>query len=149
MKKRVITLSAAALAVVGSQAADGKIWEVSATLKGFYDDNVTTAPSNEIESGGIEFSPALSLNYGNGTDLDISAGYAYGLRWYDDRPTDDQDHGHELGLSLDKAFTDTSRLSLSESYVVAQEPALLDGGTPLRLEAVSYTHLTLPTILRV
>ena len=42
--------------------------------------------------------------------------------------------GHELGLSLNKAFTDTSRLSLSESYVVAQEPALLDGGTPLRLE---------------
>ena len=134
MKKRVITLSAAALAVVGTQAADAKIWEVSATLKGFYDDNVTTAPSNEIESGGIEFSPAMSLNFGNGTDLDISAGYAYGLRWYDDRPTDDQDHGLELGLSLNKAFTDTSRLSLSESYVVAQEPALLDGGTPLRLE---------------
>ena len=58
MKKRVITLSAAALAVVGTQAADGKIWEVSATLKGFYDDNVTTASSNEVESGGIEFSPA-------------------------------------------------------------------------------------------
>ena len=134
MKKRFITLSAATLAVAGAQAADGKIWEVSATLKGFYDDNVTTAPNNEVESGGIEFSPALSLNYGDGTDLDISAGYAYGLRWYDDRPTDDQDHGHELGLSLNKAFTDTSRLSLSESYVVAQEPALLDGGTPLRLE---------------
>ena len=134
MKKRFIILSAATLAVAGAQAADGKIWEVSATLKGFYDDNVTTAPNNEVESGGIEFSPALSLNYGDGTDLDISAGYAYGLRWYDDRPTDDQDHGHELGLSLNKAFTDTSRLSLSESYVVAQEPALLDGGTPLRLE---------------
>ena len=83
MKKRVITLGVAALGVAGAQAADGKLWEVSASLKGFYDDNYTTSPDDLAEeSWGIEVSPGLSLSYGQGTDLEINAGYAYGLRWY-------------------------------------------------------------------
>ena len=72
MKKRVITLGVAALGVAGAQAADGKLWEVSASLKGFYDDNYTTSPDDLAEeSWGIEVSPGLSLSYGQGTDLEI------------------------------------------------------------------------------
>ena len=71
MKKRVITLGVAALGVAGAQAADGKLWEVSASLKGFYDDNYTTSPDDLAEeSWGIEVSPGLSLSYGQGTDLE-------------------------------------------------------------------------------
>ena len=137
MNKRVITLGVAALGVAGAQAADGKIWEVSASLKGFYDDNYTTSPDDLAEeSWGIEVSPGVSLSYGQGTDLEINAGYAYGLRWYNDRAGDDQDHGHELALNLNKAFSETSNLMLSESFVVAQEPEVLDPSLsfPLRTE---------------
>ena len=133
----MITLGVAALGIAGAQAADEKIWEVSASLKGFYDDNYTTSPDDLAEeSWGIEVSPGLSLSYGQGTDLEINAGYAYGLRWYNDRAGDDQDHGHELGLRLDKAFSESSRLVLSESFVVAQEPEVLDPSLsfPLRTE---------------
>ena len=99
MKKRVITLGVAALGVAGAQAADGKLWEVSASLKGFYDDNYTTSPDDLAEeSWGIEVSPGLSLSYGQGTDLEINAGYAYGLRWYNDRAGDDQDHDPDRRL---------------------------------------------------
>ena len=118
------------------QAADaGKVWEVTASLRGFYDDNYTTSPDVLAEeSWGIEVSPGINLTLGEGTDMEFSAGYAFGMRYYEDRESDNEDYGHELGISLDKKFSDTSVLLLSNGLVVAQEPEILNGGTPLRIE---------------
>ncbi len=136
MNKKIVTLGVAAFGVAGLQAADaGKVWEVTGSLRGFYDDNYTTSPENLAEeSWGIEVSPGINLTIGEGTDLEFSAGYAFGMRYYEDRETDNEDYGHELGISLNKAFSDTSVLHLSDSFVIAQEPEILNGGTPLRTE---------------
>jgi len=136
MNKRIITLGVAAIGVAGVQAADaGKVWEVTASLRGFYDDNYTTSPEVLAEeSWGIEVSPGINLTLGEGTDMEFSAGYAFGMRYYEDRGGDNEDYGHELGISLDKKFSDTSVLLLSNGLVVAQEPEILNGGTPLRIE---------------
>ena len=136
MNKRIITLGVAAIGVAGVQAADaGKVWEVTASLRGFYDDNYTTSPEVLAEeSWGIEVSPGINLTLGEGTDMEFSAGYAFGMRYYEDRESDNEDYGHELGISLDKKFSDTSVLLLSNGLVVAQEPEILNGGTPLRIE---------------
>jgi len=124
------------IGVAGVQAADaGKVWEVTASLRGFYDDNYTTSPEALAEeSWGIEVSPGINLTIGEGTDLEFNAGYAFGMRYYEDRESDNEDYGHELGISLNKAFSDTSRLQLTNGFVVAQEPEILNGGTPLRTE---------------
>ena len=124
------------IGVAGVQAADaGKVWEVTASLRGFYDDNYTTSPEVLAEeSWGIEVSPGINLTLGEGTDMEFSAGYAFGMRYYEDRGGDNEDYGHELGISLDKKFSDTSVLLLSNGLVVAQEPEILNGGTPLRIE---------------
>ena len=136
MNKKIITLGVAAIGVAGVQAADaGKVWEVTASLRGFYDDNYTTSPEVLAEeSWGIEVSPGINLTLGEGTDMEFSAGYAFGMRYYEDRESDNEDYGHELGISLDKKFSDTSVLLLSNGLVVAQEPEILNGGTPLRIE---------------
>jgi len=136
MNRKIVTLGVAAFGVVGLQAADaGKVWEVTASLRGFYDDNYTTSPEELAEeSWGIEVSPGIGLTIGEGTDMEISARYAFGLRYYDDRKGDQEDYGHELGVSLNKAFSSTSVLQLSDSFVIAQEPEILNGGTPLRTE---------------
>ena len=136
MNKRIITLGVAAIGVAGVQAADaGKVWEVTASLRGFYDDNYTTSPDELAEeSWGIEVSPGINFTLGEGTDMEFSAGYAFGMRYYEDRESDNEDYGHELGISLDKKFSDTSVLLLSNGLVVAQEPEILNGGTPLRIE---------------
>ena len=137
MNKRIITLGVAAIGVAGVQAADaGKVWEVTASLRGFYDDNYTTSPEKLAEeSWGIEVSPGINLTIGEGTDTEFSAGYAFGMRYYEDRgESDNEDYGHELGISLNKAFSDTSVLLLSDSLVVAQEPEILNGGTSRRVE---------------
>ena len=136
MNRKIVTLGVAAFGVVGLQAADaGKVWEVTGSLRGFYDDNYTTSPEAAAEeSWGIEVSPGINLTIGEGTDLEFSAGYAFGMRYYEDRETDNEDYGHELGISLNKAFSNTSLLQLSDSFVIAQEPEILNGGTPLRTE---------------
>ena len=136
MKNKIVTLGVAALGVAAAQAADaGKVWEVTASLRGFYDDNYTTSPEALAEeSWGIEVSPGISLTIGEGTDMELSAGYAFGMRYYEDRESDNEDYGHDLGISLNKAFSDTSSLQLSNGLVVAQEPEVLNGGTPLRRE---------------
>ena len=136
MNKRIITLGVAAIGVAGVQAADaGKVWEVTASLRGFYDDNYTTSPDELAEeSWGIEVSPGINFTLGEGTAMEFSAGYAFGMRYYEDRESDNEDYGHELGISLDKKFSDTSVLLLSNGLVVAQEPEILNGGTPLRIE---------------
>ena len=136
MNRKIVTLGVAAFSVVGLQAADaGKVWEVTASLRGFYDDNYTTSPEALAEeSWGIEVSPGFNLTIGEGTDLEFSAGYAFGMRYYEDRESDNEDYGHELGISLNKAFSNTSLLQLSDSFVIAQEPEILNGGTPLRTE---------------
>ena len=136
MNKRIVTLGVAAIGVAGVQAADaGKVWEVTASLRGFYDDNYTTSPDELAEeSWGIEVSPGINFTLGEGTDMEFSAGYAFGMRYYEDRESDNEDYGHELGISLDKKFSDTSVLLLSNGLVVAQEPEILNGGTPLRIE---------------
>ena len=129
-------MGVAAFGVAGLQAADaGKVWEVTGSLRGFYDDNYTTSPEAAAEeSWGIEVSPGINLTIGEGTDLEFSAGYAFGMRYYEDRETDNEDYGHELGVSLNKAFSNTSVFQLSDSFVIAQEPEILNGGTPMRTE---------------
>ena len=136
MNRKIVTLGVAAFGVVGLQAADaGKVWEVTGSLRGFYDDNYTTSPEAAAEeSWGIEVSPGINLTIGEGTDLEFSAGYAFGMRYYEDRETNNEDYGHELGISLSKAFSNTSVFQLSDSFVIAQEPEILNGGAVHRLE---------------
>ena len=68
MNRKIVTLGVAAFGVVGLQAADaGKVWEVTASLRGFYDDNYTTSPEELAEeSWGIEVSPGINLTIGEG-----------------------------------------------------------------------------------
>ena len=50
MNKKIVILGIAAVGVAGAQAADaGKIWDVTASLRGFYDDNYTTSPDELAE----------------------------------------------------------------------------------------------------
>ena len=91
MKKIVTTAGLAALGVVSMQAAPdvgltpsqtSKPWSLSANLRGFYDDNITTAPNAIAEdSVGIEFSPAISLNLVKDQTY-LGLGYEYKLRWF-------------------------------------------------------------------
>jgi hypothetical protein len=112
----------------GSQEAT-KPWSISATLRGFYDDNYATAPESlERDSFGFEVSPSASLNLiRDQTALGLN--YVYSMRWYEARDNDglpSADHAHQFNAKLSHAFTPRFKLDLSDSLVFAQEPELVE-----------------------
>jgi hypothetical protein len=112
-----------------------KAWSVSAELRGFYDDNYLTLPKGLAEhSWGTEISPSASVNH-SVQDTLFSASYMYDLRWYEDHSVTDQ--AHEFNGRLEHEFSDRFKLSINESFVVAQEPNVIDStvvSSPLRIE---------------
>jgi hypothetical protein len=112
-----------------------KLWTVSGTLRGFYDDNYNTAPTgpNKRSSFGFEASPSVGLNVPlQQTELGLR--YTYGLYYYQDRESLGQnaiDQTHQLDLWVDHAFTERWSAKVQDSLAVGQEPQLLNGGGTL------------------
>ena len=120
-------VQAASLAGITSEGA--KPWSVSATLRGFYDDNINTAHSSSAKQStyGFEVSPALTLNWVL-EQTTMSLGYVYSFRYYDKRPggnTDKYDQNHTFNALLDHSFSERYHLNVQDSFVIGQEPDLL------------------------
>lgn len=140
----------AGLAVVGTtslQAAytpdlnsmqTSKMWSVSGTLRGFYDDNYNTVQSGPLkrDSYGFEVSPSLSLNVPlQQTELGLK--YTYGLYYYQDRMEVNGrpvDQTHQLNLWVQHAFTERWQTKIQDTLLVGQNPELLNNqGVPIRI----------------
>jgi hypothetical protein len=129
-----------------SSTEASKAWSFAATVRGFYDDNYVTLPktipgpiagtfvSGARDSYGIEASPTISYNH-SVLDTLLSASYVYDMHWYQDREgTTDQ--SHQFNAKMDHEFSERYKMTLAESFVVAQEPTVIDQAvvsTPLRV----------------
>jgi len=127
-------VGASALQTVSAQEPLGggsdKPWSVSATLRGFYDDNVLTAADNEHESFGIEARPSVRLVLPM-DQTTLSLGYVYSMKWYADEPEvfDDIAQTHLFDLGLSHAFSERYRISVSDSFAIGQEADLFRTGS--------------------
>ncbi len=104
-----------------------KIWNVSASLRSFYDDNYTTASTGKKGSFGFQVSPQLELNKPM-QQTELGARYIYGLSYYQERENlgqDAYDQTHQFDLWLDHAFTERWQSRVQDTFVVGQEPELL------------------------
>lgn len=106
-------------------------------MRGFYDDNNLTLPDRFAEeSWGVEVSPSVGLNLIR-EQTALGLNYVYSMRWYEARPDDEFDHTHQFNAKLSHAFTERYKADISDSFVIAQEPAVLDDRiitVPLRTE---------------
>src|SRR5690348_16240618 len=141
MKKFFTSVGLIAAGTVGLQAAyapglnsmqSSKIWSASGTLRGFYDDNYTTSPSGQARSSiGFEVSPEIDLNVAlQQTELGLR--YTYGLYYYQDRQNRGEnpvDQTHQFDLWVDHAFNQRWQAKAMDSFVVGQEPELIDPNT--------------------
>ena len=138
MKKFFVAMGMAAAGTASLQAAyapdlgpmsASKIWNVSATLRGFYDDNYDTVSStlNPRGSYGFEVSPQLMLAVPlQQTELGLRN--TYSMMYYQDRENQGQDpvdQSDQLDLWVDHAFTERWQGKVMDTFVVAQEPQLL------------------------
>jgi len=115
-----------------------KVWNVSASLSGFYDDNYNTGPDTSKKgSFGLEFSPSFSATVPL-TQTEIGAQYTYDVQYYEERDHLNQnpyDQSHSLNLWIDHSFNEEWQAKASDAFVSGQEPELLgSGGAPFRIE---------------
>jgi len=138
MRKFFVSMGLAAAGTATLQAAYApdlgplsttKIWNVSATLRGFYDDNYDTANSglNPRGSYGFEVSPQLMLAVPlQQTELGLRN--TYSMTYYQERESLGQnpvDQSDQLDLWVDHAFTERWQAKVLDTFVVGQEPQLL------------------------
>lgn len=136
----LLALGATVASAQGVVAPDSsKPWSVSATLRGFYDDNVNTAPDNfhppgfERSTMGFEVSPSANLTLSTGPTT-ASLGYAYSMKYYENKPYLNADHideSHTFNAALTHAFNERYDISVSDSFVIGQEPDMLRAGNSL------------------
>ena len=144
MKKFFVSLGLAAAGTAGLHAAyapdstdTSKDWSLSATLRGFYDDNYNTSPQKQ-GSLGFEASPTFSLNAPL-QQTEIGLRYTYGLYYYQERENNGAnpiDQSHQFNFWLDHAFTPRWEGRVEDTLIVSQEPTLTSTGTvtPWRVE---------------
>lgn len=147
MKKIVASVGLVALGTSTLQMAQAqslgspdtsKPWAVSATLRGFYDDNVSTIPNDVVlepgqnkGSSGYEINPTVNAAW-NWERTSLSLGYEYSFKYYMDKPVGFTDHNsqtHNFNTLLNHAFSEVQRVSVRDSFVVGQEPDMLRAGS--------------------
>lgn len=138
MKKVAISIGLAAVGTMGlhAQGMDSmqttKVWSLSGTLRGFYDDNYNTAPSgspNRRSSIGFQVSPSVSINIPL-EQTQFGLRYTYGLFYYQDRNdlgVNSVDQTHNFDAWMDHAFNENWKANVQDSFVVGQEPDLISG----------------------
>ena len=146
MKKIVASVGLVAIGASGIQTASAqalgapdasKPWSISATLRGFYDDNTATIPNNVTlppgvhrDTFGFEVSPSAALAWSvDQTTLTIGAMYSF--LHYDRIPlnaTGHNDNDFTFNVSLTHAFNEQIAARVSDSFVIGQEPDLLRAG---------------------
>ncbi|MGA3162793.1 MAG: outer membrane beta-barrel protein [Verrucomicrobiota bacterium] len=163
MRKFFVSVGLIAAGTASLQAAyapdwdstSASMWSLSGTLRGFYDDNYNTAPAGPSKRGsfGFEVSPAFSLNVPL-QQTEFGLRYTYGLYYYQDRKTlgeNPVDQTHQFDLWVDHVFTERWQVKVQDSFVVGQEPELIDRNTSVttRIEGNNISNmgsLTLNTI---
>jgi len=159
MKKIVASVGLVAVGASGLQAdllpalttESGKPWTTSATLRGFYDDNVSTIGNNDPlppgqhrDSYGFEVTPSLEFIFPM-DQTTLSFGYVYSLKYYDNKPLNSSGHdisSHDFHAALTHAFSERYSVSVKDSFVIGQEPDFLRAGnTYTTFERVSGNNL--------
>jgi hypothetical protein len=142
MKRIVASVGLVALGTSGLQAdtassltsESAKPWSVSTTLRGFYDDNINSAPDNAVLAHrgtmGFEVSPAITVSW-PWEQTSLNLGYIYSFKDYQFKPagnTDTVDMTHSFNASLDHSFNELYRANVRDSFVIGQEPDFLRAG---------------------
>lgn len=142
----VLALGAASLCALDpemTRQASGSPFSLAGTVRGFYDDNINTAPDDTKEdSFGFQVIPSVHLNLPMEQTF-LSVGYVYTLSWYDDRDPHDTDQTHEFNAKFRHQFNPRHQVAVNDSFVYTSEPSVADKSsgiitTPLRTKGSVY-----------
>lgn len=118
-----------------------KPWSVSASVRGFYDDNYSTLPNGlRRDSFGFEVSPSIMGNIIK-SQTQLYGSYKFGLRYYEDRVNNDIDYNHLFSALLKHNFTERYSMTVWDDLVIAQEPMLLNPAQAVQTMRINGNNL--------
>lgn len=128
----LVALGAASVQAQSSMSVPpAKWWNVQATVRGFYDDNLNNVNNAsgipKDHAWGYELSPKVGVTLGN-DQTTLSAEYKYSFLYYDHKPfgnTTHYDQDHQFSLLLTHAFNERYSVRVRDAFVVGQEPEAL------------------------
>jgi hypothetical protein len=124
----LVALGATAMeSAMADSVTSPKYWNVSATLRGFYDDNYNIA-NNGKGSAGVELVPSVSF-HAPLQQTDIGLRYTYGLYYYADRDSlgvNPFDQTHQVDFWVNHAFNERWKGTVNDTFAMGQEPELLN-----------------------
>src|SRR3569833_910013 len=147
MNKIIASVGLVALGAANVQAQNAltspaaKWWNVQATVRGFYDDNINSVqrPGPHDHVCGFEVKPKVGVSLAN-DQTTITADYSYSFLHYAKQPignTHNYDQDHTFNAALMHAFSERYSIQQHDSFVIGQEPDALrhDAAfhTPLRV----------------
>jgi hypothetical protein len=135
MNKIIASVGLVALGAANVQAQNAmsspaaKWWNVSATVRGFYDDNVNAVhnPTSADRVWGFEVKPKIGVTWSDDQTI-VSADYAYSFLHYDKKPfgnTHRYDQDHTFNAAVTHAFSERYTIQAHDSFVIGQEPDAL------------------------
>jgi len=137
MNKFIASVGLVALGAANVQAQNqtpvngpaSKWWDVQATVRGFYDDNINSVrhPGHSDRVWGGEITPRVGISLGN-EQTTFTADYTYAFLYYDHRPagnTEKYDQNHTFNAALSHAFNERYSIRVKNSFVIGQEPDAL------------------------
>lgn len=143
----VLALGAASLCALDpemTRQSTGGPFTLSGTVRGFYDDNIYTSPTDDTrtDSFGYQVIPSVHLNLPFEQTF-LSLGYIYTLTWYDKREPRNIDQAHEVSAKFRHQFSPRQQIAVTDSFVFTSEPTIADrsGGiitSPVRTESSVY-----------
>ncbi len=115
----------------------GKAWAFDVGAGVSYDSNIFGAASGEISSTVFNLSPKVAFNASVTDQTFASASYALSLDHFDNRPGDKTLDSHTLMARLAHAFTPSTTLDVSDTYLIQKNPeSLLPGvSTPITVNS--------------
>ncbi|HWD93002.1 MAG TPA: outer membrane beta-barrel protein [Verrucomicrobiae bacterium] len=125
----LVALGATSVQAQSVTAPPAKWWNVQATVRGFYDDNLNANPhpSSNDRVWGYELTPKVGVALGNEQTV-FSADYKYAFLYYDHRPngnTTHYDQDHFFNAFLSHNFNERYSLRVREAFIIGQEPDAL------------------------
>lgn len=144
MKKIAASVGLIALGTACVSAADesyssaeaGKLWKVTASLRGFYDDNVNNVASgapNRTSTTGFSLNPGGNFDWRRDSTT-ISFSYRYSLLYYGIKPANSTSHfdqNHIFDAALSHIINERYKFKATDSFVLGQEPDTLRSGDAL------------------
>ena len=134
MKRAVVAAGAFALGAAGLYGASvtdaltaqekDKRWLLSGSLRNFFDDNMFNSSSASAESSfGVEVKPGIAVNLPLDRTL-LTASYDYTMSFFEARDDNKVDQTHQFKGRLDHKFSERYELSITENFVVSDEPGV-------------------------